>query len=107
MKKKLLTCVIAVLTMGLAYGGDVCRSKVDLDTEDAAGGKAELRIRDDGRASFSVEVEDLLPLGTYKVCVSGAEVGEITTVTIGQNIGIGQLTSTIRMKWTTGMRMNS
>ena len=91
MKKKMLSCIVAVLTMGLAYGGDECRSKVNLDSVDASDGKAEVRIRDDGRASFSVEVEDLFPLGPYSVCVDGFRVGEITTVTIGSNVGIGAI----------------
>lgn len=91
MKKKMLTCVVAVLTIGLAYGGDVCRSKIDLDLVDASDGKADVRVRDDGRASFNVEVEDLLPPGAYSVCVAGVEVGVINTVTIGSNIGIGAI----------------
>lgn len=93
MKKKMLTCVVAVLTMGLAYGGDdICRERISLHSStvpsDAADGKAELRIRDDLRTSFAVEVEDLLPDATYTVCVNGSSVGDISTSPI---TGRGQL----------------
>lgn len=90
-----MTLVVAaslMLTTGAAWAKDQCRSKNTLGSADAADGTAELRVRDRGRASLSVEVEDLLPLGTYNVCVDGVRRGALTTFTFSRQMkGVGVL----------------
>lgn len=102
--KTIQTALVLALGLLLAAGAaaeakDLCRSKNSLGSADAADGTADLRVRDDGRRSLDVEVEDLLPLATYSVCVDGVRRGSLTTFTFSRRMkGVGAIDFDSRQK---------
>ena len=102
-RKATITTMAAVMILALPAGAvwakDSCRTKHTLGSADAADGTAELRIRDSGRASLDIEVEDLTPLGDYNVCVDGVRRGTLTTFTFGAGLkGVGAIDFDSRRK---------